>query len=368
MASPLKILQVITDTDRRGAQVFAMDLGRQLAVMGHRVETVALAPGTKHPQLELRTLGMLPRRMSTLRALRVAMNQADVTIAHGSSTLIACAIAGIGLRRPWVYRQISDSRFWAPTLRRRARVAWAMRASARVVALSSGAAETLHGYLWLPLGHATVVPNGVPDSGFRPATAAETQAARRSLGLRDDAVVALYVGALVPEKGVDLAIGAVAGAEGTHLLVVGDGPQRAELEELADRVAPERVTFIGGLDDVVPAYAAADIVMLTSRGGDSMPAVLIEAGLCGLSSITCPVGEITEVVVDGVTGIVVPIGDQPAATSALARLARDPGEAHRLGAAARKHCLQRFSIEVVADQWLDVLRAVLTNRNASEAR
>jgi rhamnosyl/mannosyltransferase len=89
-----------------------------------------------------------------------------------------------------------------------------------------------------------------------------------------------------------------------------------------------------------------------------MPAVLIEAGLCAMPTITCPVGEITEVVLHGRTGLVVPIGDQDAVTAALTRLATHPEEAAQFGRAARDHCLQRFTIDVVAEQWLAVLRRV----------
>ena len=122
----MRILQVITDTDRRGAQVFATDLATAMQVRGHEVTTVALAPGKQGSPLDVPHLGTRQRGLSTLRLLRRRMDDADVTIAHGSSTLVACAVAGFP-RRPFVYRQISDSRFWANTLARRIRTAVALR-------------------------------------------------------------------------------------------------------------------------------------------------------------------------------------------------------------------------------------------------
>ena len=163
----MRILQVITDTDRRGAQVFATDLGTALSKMGHEIETVALAPGATSPPLEVEVLGPTQRTATSLRTLRRKMKAVDVTIAHGSSTGLACALAGLGHGRPFVYRQISDTRFWANSLSRRLRVATYLRQARRIVALSDGAKADLVAHLRLPAKSITVVPNGVPVREYR---------------------------------------------------------------------------------------------------------------------------------------------------------------------------------------------------------
>lgn len=360
--SPLRILQVITDTDRRGAQVFATDLEVGLAALGHEVTTIALTPGSRTPKLDVATLGVTARGSRTLLALRRAMHRADITVAHGSSTLLACALVGAGRQRPFVYRQISDSRFWAASWHRRLRVAAYLRRPRHIVALSGSAADTLVDYLHVQRRKVTMVPNGVPAGSFSPASLDVRAAARASLGLPADGMLALYVGALVPEKGVDTAIEALAGAPGVHLAIAGDGPQRTDLEHRAQRAAPSRVHFLGDLSEVAPAYRAADAFVLSSKGGDSMPAVLIEAGLCGLPSVSCPVGAIGDVVADGITGLMVPSDDVAALSEALTRLAADPALRERLGAAAAEHCRARFTIDVVAYQWAQVLRAAARPR------
>src|SRR4051812_4285557 len=106
-ARGLPVLQVITDTDRRGGQVFAQDLGEALRARGHDVRTVALVPGAGTWTLAVPTLGRQARGLSTLRALRKEMPRSGVVIAHGSSTLAACALAGLGTGVPFIYRQIS---------------------------------------------------------------------------------------------------------------------------------------------------------------------------------------------------------------------------------------------------------------------
>ena len=349
-----RILQVVTDTDRRGAQVFATDLHEAMRSLGHEVRTVALAPGSVGG-LDVPVLGQQRMSVGSLRALRYAATAANVVVAHGSTTLPACAISTAGTGVPFVYRQISDSRFWAPTRLRRLRVRAGMSRAARIVALWRGSAQTVSELFGVPEAKVRVVPNGVPTASFRVADHAGRQAARRRFGLDLDRSTVLSLGALAPEKGVDLAVRALGDLPGAQMLVVGDGPERASLTALANQVAPERIVFTGSIDDPADAYAAADVVALPSRGGDSMPAVLIEAGLCGLPTVSTPVEGIPEIVLDGETGCLVPVGEHAALTRTLGALLTDGDQAARLGAAARAHCIQHFSIEAVAAQWVAVL-------------
>lgn len=352
----MRILQVITDTNRRGAQVFATDLAGAFQRAGHEVTTIALAPGSQQAGLPVEVLGRSRRSPGTLLGLRRRMRTADITIAHGSSTLLACALT----LRPFVYRQISDTRFWAAGWPRRLRVAAFLRRARHVVALSDGAARALVEHVWMPAHRITVVPNGVPASSFPRTSAADRETHRGRLGISSNQFVALYIGALVPEKGVDLAVRAVAGLADTTLLVAGGGTELQSLESLAAQLdAPVR--FLGVLDDARPAYAAADVNVLPSRGGDSMPATLIEAGLCGLPSIATPIGSIEDVVVNGRTGLIVSVDDVAALRRAITYLKGDEATRSAFGIEAAEHCLARFDIDVVASQWLGVLQRA-TNR------
>src|SRR4051794_10190147 len=132
-----EILQVVTDTDRRGAQVFAEDLHAALVRRGHGVTTVALAPGVVGG-LDLEALGPRRRSVQTLRELRCAARRHEAVLAHGSTTLPMCALALVGTSVPFAYRQISDSLFWAPDRLRRLRVRIGLARAARVVALWTG--------------------------------------------------------------------------------------------------------------------------------------------------------------------------------------------------------------------------------------
>jgi glycosyltransferase involved in cell wall biosynthesis len=223
------------------------------------------------------------------------------------------------------------------------------------VALWSGSAEAVQSHLRVPRDRIVVVPNGVVPDRFPPASQATCEDARRAFGLEPARPTLVVVGALVPEKGVDLVIDATAALPGAQLLVVGDGPERSTLAERADAAAPGRVAFAGSVAEPARAYAAADVVVLASRGGDSMPAVLIEAGLSGVPAIATPIEAIPEVVRDGVTGVLVPVGDTAALVAAASDLLADRDRARAYGTAAREHCLANFSLSVVAEQWHSVL-------------
>ncbi len=170
------VLQVVTSTDPRGAEVFAMALGQALPPRV-RVTTVALAPGASGG-LALETLG--PRRLGvkTLIALRRRMRLADVVVAHGSTTLPACALAVLGLPQPVVYRNIGDPLQWSSSRLRRLRTRVLLGRMRRVVALTTTTADVLTSRLGVRADRVRVVPNAVDGRRFTPAGPEERRAAR----------------------------------------------------------------------------------------------------------------------------------------------------------------------------------------------
>lgn len=350
----MRVLQVVTDTDRRGAQVFAVDLHGALERRGLDMATVALAPGGTGG-LELMELGPSRRSLRTLTTLRRLAARADVVVAHGSTTLPVCALVCPTVDTPFVYRQISESLFWAPSRSRRARVRLALGRAARVVALWEGSARVLTDVFGVDRRRVSIIPNGVVSERFPRVAPSERERAREALGLDDDRPVVATVGALAPEKGVDLVLRAAAtSAPGSlQVIVAGDGPARASLEDLARSLGVD-ATFTGSLPDPRPAFAAADAVVLASRGGDSMPAVLIEAGLLALPVVATPVEAITEIVEDGISGRLAPPEPKELA-SAIRDVLASTEVAQRMGEAGRARCLRRYDLEVVADRWHEVL-------------
>lgn len=345
------MLHVITSTQRRGAETFAVDLAAALAARGLPSEVVALAPGRSvvpgGGTHDVPVLGGSPLAPATLRALRRRAAGAQVVVAHGSRTLPACAAALAGRRGPVVYRSIGDPAAWAGGGLRRARTRVLLGRMAAVTVLWPAAGEAVRALYGVPPDRIHVVPNGVPADRCPVPDAAARRAARRRLALPEDAPVVAAIGALSAEKRVGDAVAACAALDGVHLLVAGGGPERDALERQARQAAPGRVHLAGTLPGAGEALAAADVIVLASRT-EGMPGVLIEAGLSGTPAVATDVGGVAQIVLDGETGVLVPPGDVPALTAGLRRAL---GASTALGAAARRHCLACFEIGPVADRW-----------------
>ena len=322
--------------------------------MGYQVRTVALSPGTSDNQLPVAALGSRPYGIGTLRSLRAALRAVDVTIAHGSKTLFAVVAAGGRGQNPFIYRNIGDSWYWARTPLRRWRVRVAMRRAAAIASVWPGAARHLSQHFGVPARKIVVIPNGRPPERYGPPDARQRQAARARLIQEPSGPIAICLGALSPEKRVDLAIEAVAELTDIHLVVAGDGPERARLEALARRIAPGRVEFCGSVADSAEVLAAADVLVLASET-EGLPGVLVEAGMVGVPVVATAVGGVPEVVIPGRTGVLVPPGDalaiQKGITEALA-------SRERYGQAARDHCLRNFDIHTTSVHWDRLLRDV----------
>ena len=164
------------------------------------------------------------------------------------------------------------------------------------------------------------------------------------------------VKSLAPKYGVDLLLRAFAGlaaddeakaaAAGCRLLIVGDGPQRAELEALArDLGIASHTEFAGAVAHTdVPAWLnRLDIYAAPSRlDSESFGVAVIEASACALPVVVSDAGGLPEVVRDGKTGLVVPRNDVSALQAALARLVLDRALRARLGRAGRLHVEREY--------------------------
>lgn len=340
------VLQVVASAERRGAETSAMALERELRDRGWTIRTLSLWPGSQ-PSLDIPALGPTPLGLPTLRALRRHARDADIVVAHGSTTLPACAIA-LTRGTPFVYRNIGDPSYWATTWQRRLRTRAFLNQARAVVALTDSAAATLRSLHHVAAQKLCTIPTGFRPDDHRAITPDERRRARRRFNLPADARVGVVVAALSHEKGVDVALEALARTRTIDtLLVAGDGAERGALERLAADRAPGRVQFLGSVENPNEAFAAADVAISPSRT-EGLPAALVEAGFCQLPVAASRVGYVDQIVDDGVTGVLVAPDDPDA-------LAQGIGEALALGPAAgvlaRELCIDRYSFERVASAW-----------------
>lgn len=163
---------------------------------------------------------------------------------------------------------------------------------------------------------------------------------------------AVYHGPLTADRGVDVLVRAwprVPG--GAHLHVVGDGPERATLEALAEELAPGRVTFHGELDTAKAhgLIRGAVCVVSPSVAHDSQASSVLEAFACGRPVVATKLGALPEVVDPGVDGELVAPGDPEALADAVASLLAAPDRAADMGDAARAKAERRFAPTAHAD-------------------
>lgn len=349
-ARQLSVFQLVASNAHRGAETFALELARELHDRGHHVATWAVRSSPDVEVLPVPILGSRAFSPGVSSALRRLARPVDVLVAHGSVTLPVSVAALAGVGTPIVYRNIGDPLYWAPTRLRRWRTRVLLGRVDHVVALVPAASRALHAHFGVRDDRVTVIPNGASATAFTPPTADQRRAARAHLGLGEHESVVVFVGRLSEEKNARLALDAVSRLPDTTLLVVGDGPQRAELEARAG----SEVKFVGALDDPRPAYRAADVFVMSSNT-EGLPGALIEAGLCGLPAVVTDVGYVRDVVEDEVTGFVVPPRDPGSLADALGTALARRGP---LGAAARARCADRFSLARVADDWSALLTRV----------
>jgi D-inositol-3-phosphate glycosyltransferase len=205
-----------------------------------------------------------------------------------------------------------------------------------------------------------VVPCGIDPAVFAPCGPAEGRPA--SPGDRRLRIVA--VGRLVPRKGIDDAIRALAGVPGAELVVVGGppagalgtDPEAARLRGVARTAGvADRVVLRGrlGHGEVARVLRSADIA-LAAPWYEPFGIVPLEAMACGLPVVGTAVGGLLDTVVDGVTGLLVPPRDPAALAAALRTLASDPGRRQRMGRAGAHRARARYDWATVAARTLAV--------------
>ncbi len=202
-----------------------------------------------------------------------------------------------------------------------------------------------------------VIPNGVDTRRFRPALKGEKERIRESLALPGGRIVT-FVGGLKPKKRVDFLLSAWTRVHerypDAHLLLVGDGPLRPRLETLCRSLGlATGVTFIGAVENVDLYLRASDLFVLPSLG-EGLANALLEAMATGLPVITTDTLGNRDVIVQGENGLLFPQDDEQALAALILHVLDDSARSERLGKAARETAQSRFSLDSVADRYLQL--------------
>lgn len=210
--------------------------------------------------------------------------------------------------------------------------------------------------LGVPEDRLEMIHSGIEIDGSEPV--ADREGVRAELGFPADAPLILFAGRLAPQKRVGDLLRTLDLVQivqpDMRAAIVGDGPLRAELEQTArDYDLTERTRFLGHRDDVPRLMAAADLVILTSEY-EGLPNVLMEAMSLRKPVVATAAPGTTELVVDGETGVLAPVGDIPALARATRDLIRDPERARKLGEAGRRRVETEFSADAMIARFAEL--------------
>ena len=362
--------------DAGGPASYVPLIAQELASRGHdvrvltysRVEQEATDAGYPFEVERLVIRGSRALRL-VQTVLRIATNARQADVLYVNGLLMESVPVNLLLRKPAVAKVVGDIAWerardkgwtsdefeefqsrrygWGVELRRKLRN-WALR-QMKIVIVPSAYLKGIVTHWGLAADRIQVVYNAYdPATGDPIPTELPLPKAFRLV----------TVCRLTAWKGVDGLIRAIAALPDAGLLIVGDGPERANLEALCRELGVvERVHFAGQVprQQISSYLRACDLFVLNSRY-EGLPHVLLEAMAAGLPVIAADAGGCREVVSHGHNGLLVPPGDPAALQGAIQRLMGNPGERKRL-VQQSEETLHRFSVHAMVEQTEAVLTA-----------
>lgn len=367
----MKILHLMTHLDSGGIGRYILSLCAPLKTRGVEVH-VASSEGALVPEfreagaclhlgfprvkveLDPRLYLSLPRLLELLRKEKIdimhAHNRASQVLAHWASGLSAV---------PYV---TTCHGFYKRRLGRRIWPAW----GARVIAISDDVARHLHEDFHVPPSAVRTVENGVDIDGIRSAVARFSPAeAKAFFGIPEEAMVIGCIARLVKVKGQGDLIQAFKRVKethsGIHLLLAGDGKDRAYFEALArESGVNSSITFTGNLDEVARALAAIDVFALPATWREAFGLSILEAMAAGKPVIVSDNWALASAFKEKTDALLVPPGDPIRLAEELSRLVSDRVLREKIGKEGAMKASRLYSLDRMADGILRVYKETLT--------
>lgn len=332
--SPVRVLQVLPDTDASEGNLAAIELHGDLAAAGVEVRTLALGPG-RVGQLagSVPVIAPSKRSLAAHTQLRAEQRWADVVLLRGAEVAAVSALAGGSITRIMVLW--NEPQRWADGARAPLGARRGASRCASVVVGWNGAVSVAAERLALATDRIVVLPSYAPaGEGSRSTSLAARTAARAAVGVREDQLAVLVL----------------------------DGPLdaaalRAELGDEAVVVDPTRDDAL----DPEVVRAAVDVVVV-SDGSGGAPPELLRAMLAGAVAIVPAHPALADLVQDGVSGRVVQVPVAAASVAAAVRALDPPSDRQALADAGGDAVRDAHRAADVVPRWLDLVQAALPSR------
>jgi glycosyltransferase involved in cell wall biosynthesis len=376
---PIRVLHLLPDLVRGGGQQLVYELVRTQDRDRTAVSVAALSPPDEMAAA-FTTAGAAPidlghrpgRAPLTIARVTRLLRRERVDVLHvhsgpdrkiGQAAALVSGVPVVAhLHSPWKHRGVMQPdragavRRALGVVRGRARDAIENRTVKAYIAVSPEVAEFQAPFVDAPL---TVVRNGVSLARFpHPAfDHARRKERRRRLGLPVEGPILIMVGRLAAGKGQDVLLAMTADLPGT-LVLVGDGPMRAELEGRARAGGTsDRVVFLGDRDDVPELLSVADVFVFASQS-EGLPLAVLEAMAAGLPVVAMTLPGLVPLVHDGENGYLVAQGDGAAFVGRVGDVLADGGSS-RLGRVARDTVAADFGVDAMVRQVTEVYEEVV---------
>jgi glycosyltransferase involved in cell wall biosynthesis len=369
--------------DIGGPASYVPRIAEALAARGHSVEVVTLAddPAAEDAfpfpvQRIRRRMRRIPRMIETIQSVRSLARAADVIYANGLfiEAAIAAALAGKPLVMKvvgdWAWERASNQRIGDRDMldfqNRRQPFRFELvkglrscvtRRADRVIVASRFFSGIVAGW-GVPPERMEIISNALePLPDVPPAKLPAFEGRTLAIAAR-----------LIPFKRIDELIRMVAARGDLRLLIVGDGPERVRLEQLAAELKiAERAIFTGSVPrGKVAAYLRAADALVVNSANETFSFSVLEGFAAGIPVIASNAGSIPELIADGENGLLFPPGDVNMLSKAVVRLFSEPGLRERITRAGRKAFEDRFPWESLVDQTEAVLRKAAPGGGGSQ--
>jgi len=364
----MKILLLTTHLNTGGIGIYTVTLAKYLVRQGMDVivasgggtlEAVLAGEGITHLHLDIRTKADLGIKvMRAAPALTRIVRENDIQVVHAQTrvTQVTAALSARATGVPFV--STCHGFFKHRRLSRRLFPCW----GDKVIAISKSVQKHLVEDFGVEDSRIVQVYNGIELGRYRVTGDAADTGLARSLGIEAGNTVVGTVGRLSPVKGFRYLIRAFAKAvsedAGLRLVIVGEGPEKTALENLAAKLdVTGKVVFTPGGRDLERYFGLMDIFCLPSVH-EGLGLSLMEAMAAGRACIASDVGGLSELISHGKDGILVPSCDPESLAESITRFASDAGMRGSLADNAAKKAMDSFSIEESARKTAEVYRSI----------
>jgi len=360
--SSVKILHIVLGLQIGGLEKFVLDLVASYSSdflpvvvclekkgeLGEQFSRLQIIELSKSPGL---SIGIVKQLVSLIKLYNI-----DIIHTHNPSPHFYGSLAGLLTGRPVIHTKHGRN---YPTEKKKVllnRVS--SRLTTKVVAVSNDAADVCLEVERIPPSKVVVILNGINTTIFSPFDAGTN---KKSLPIRIG-----IVARLAPEKDHQTLLQAIkimATADVMfHLDIIGDGVLRSKLEKtVAEFGISSHVSFLGMKHDVHYLLKNLDVFVLSSTT-EGISLTLLEAMATGLPVVATNVGGNPEVVIDGVTGYIVPAQAPLEMAEKLLLLLNDCSMRRQMGARGRERVVERFSIAETTRHYEELYRSVLSGR------